>query len=208
MQKARFITVFALAAAAGFTAANCGSSGDAGNNGTNGMNALACPSSSSSGCTAEQNKTYSDCVINACDAQYKSCLGNDYKSGTFGGPCASYFSCVTKCGCTDQACRTACMIPAECQTCIVGQLAPCVVGAACTAPTCNGGSGGAGGAGGAGGGGGGGGTCADLAACCAAMTNAQIKMACMAQYNAVKGAGGDPACNSVVSAYRAAGQCK
>jgi hypothetical protein len=39
------------------------------------------------------------------------------------------------------------------------------------------------------------------------ITNPQIKMACDAQYNAIKAAG-DAACGQAVAAYRASGMCK
>jgi hypothetical protein len=52
-----------------------------------------------------------------------------------------------------------------------------------------------------------GGTCADLAACCAATTDANFKSSCMMEYNQLKGLG-DTYCGSVLTGYRAAGACK
>ena len=44
--------------------------------------------------------------------------------------------------------------------------------------------------------------------CCASMTNLQVRMACEAQHNALKGqAGVGPACTQLATQYRAAGFC-
>jgi hypothetical protein len=207
MFSARFVTVFALAAGVGFVAANCGS--DGGSSSTGGLN---CPPTGQSNCTAEQTKPYTDCIFSKCDSQYQACFGAGYKSGSFGGTCQAYIACFSKCGCGDNACRAACPAPTgECQTCLT-QLGTCTIGAGCTPPTCGGGGaggGGGGGGGGAGGGGGGGsGTCADLMKCCASATNASIKQACEAQYNALKGqAGSDMACGLIAGQYKAGGLC-
>lgn len=50
-------------------------------------------------------------------------------------------------------------------------------------------------------------TCADLAACCPTIALAPIKADCQSNYDMVKDKG-DSACAFIVTAYRAAGQCK
>jgi len=211
MLSARFVTVFVFAAGLGFVAANCG--GDDSGSSTNN---LVCPSNTGGGtCTAEQNKTYSDCIMSKCDSAFQTCYGAGYKSGNFSGPCQSWIACYAKCACNDMACRNACGFPmGECLTCAT-MTGSCVSSSGCMAPVCtgsgtggSGGGGGASGTGGAGGGGGGSGTCADLMKCCASMTNAQLKMACDAQYNALKSqAGGDSACGMLAAQYKAGGLC-
>ncbi len=173
------------------------------------MGGMACPSGSQQGsCTAAESKAYGDCIITKCDSQYSMCLGSGYKTGTFGGPCGTWMTCQSKCGCNDSACVTACgQPPAACSTCIQS-LSSCVLNSGCQIPTCAGGGGAGGAGGGAGGAGGGaGGTCADLARCCASVTNAGVKMACDAQYNTLKGAG-DFACGQVLNVYKMQNLCK
>ena len=216
MHTARFLTVFALAAGAGFIVANCGGSDSSSNSG-----GLTCPNSSGSTgtCSAEQTKAYGDCVQSKCDSAYQACLGSGYKSGSFGGACGSWIGCYAKCNC-DKNCQGLCAAPpAECQTCLIAQVTPCQLNSGCTPPTCTGtggsggggGSGGSAGTGGSGGGGtggtgGGGLTCSDLMKCCNAMTDAMMKASCQQALAGVM-AGGDQACGGVLSIYRASGLC-
>jgi hypothetical protein len=161
-----------------------------------------CPPSSTSTCKQADLDTYSNCIIGKCDSAYRTCLGDGYKTGTFGGACGTYVACTQKCNCGDTACTTACgQPPAECTSCLTGTLAACVTGSGCSTPACytttslpDGGLPG------------GGGTCADLMRCCASMTG-QMKTACDMQYNAVK-AGGDSACGAAFGVYKAAMICK
>jgi hypothetical protein len=220
MVSARLVTAFVLAASVGFVIANCGGSSDS----SSSSGVFSCPmNDQQSKCTAEQNKMYSDCLISKCDAQFQACYGSGYKSGSFSGACGPYLTCISKCGCTDMACKSACTITPDCQTCITGMLAGCALSSGCTLPVCTGtgtggtagagtggtagaGTGGAGGAGtgGAGGSGGGGTGCAALSTCCAAFADAGAKMACqqaLAEFQML-GAQGDQACTQAVSLYR------
>jgi hypothetical protein len=151
MISARFVTVFALAAGVGFIVANCG-----GSDSSSATNGLSCPTSSgTAACTAAQVKPYSDCVESKCGSAFQECYGSGYKSGSFSGPCGTWIGCYAKCNC-DKTCQSACGLPpAECNTCLSTKVTPCVLGAACTYPMCNG-TGGSGGAGGSGSGGNGG----------------------------------------------------
>jgi hypothetical protein len=229
MHSARLMTVIALGAAAGFALANCGSDSKSSNG-----NPLACPANGgSSTCTSAEVQPYLDCVYGKCDTQYRDCLGANYKTGNFSGACASYYSCLAGCGCTDQACRTACAtsgLSGDCLACFTSKLSPCLITAdgMCPRPACfNSGAGGAGGSGAGGSGAGGsgaggtgaggtgaggsagdagGGTCADLMACCAAITNPTFKMACTTGYDAAK-AQGDDACGAVYMGLKNASLC-
>jgi hypothetical protein len=208
MSSARVVTAFALAASVGFIVANCGGSSSSDTNSA--INNISCSMSGTSTCTAAQTKPYTDCLFSKCDAAFTACYGSGYKSGTFSGPCSTYITCLSKCGCSDSACRTACGQPsAECISCET-MIGTCVLSAGCMYPTCTGAAGadgaaGAGGAGGAGGTGGGGSGCAGLTACCNAMTMAAQKAQCL---QAVSGLmSNDQACSSLLAVYRAGQQC-
>jgi hypothetical protein len=191
MNSARFLTVFALAAGAGFIAANCGGSDSSSNN-----NNLYCGSPGSGACTSEQVKPYSDCIQGKCDSAFTACYGAGYKTGSFSGPCGTLITCQSKCGCNDSACRAACGQPsAECQTCGVS-LGTCVASSGCTFPTC----------GGADAGGGGGTTCADLKKCCDSIADAAQKAQCNMFYEQVKGV--EQACAGSLNIYRASKVCQ
>jgi hypothetical protein len=218
MVRARVVTAFVLAASAGFVAANCGSSSDSGS----GSNPLTCPSGEATRCTAEQNKAYADCLVGKCDAAFQMCGGAGYKSGNFSGPCATLLACQSKCGCGDTACRAACGTgSAECLNCSLQTISPCISSSGCMLPVCTGtGTGGAAGAGtggtagtgtggtggtGTGGTGGGGTSCAALNTCCAAIVDAQIKMACQASI--AEAMNNDQACAALVAGLRNAHLC-
>jgi len=161
---------------------------------------LSCPAN---GCTAAQNQAYEDCVFGRCDLPYRTCLGPGYRSGTFGGPCQRFVTCLSKCGCVDMACRTACgPLDLACQSCLVDQVARCVVGSGCMAPACSPPGAVTDAAPDAGAG------CTDLMKCCASTTDASLKMACQAQYAALANqAGGDLACSMIAAQYQTAGYC-
>jgi hypothetical protein len=156
--------------------------------------------SSSSTCSTTDLNAYSNCVIAACDSNYKTCLGPNYKTGSYSGVCATYIGCVNACACNDTTCTTACGLPdASCQTCL-SQLTTC--SATCTIPSCF-----LSGGGGTGGGLGGSagtvvsGTCADLLACCNA-TSATLKSTCMQAYTSEMQLGGDLACGVALSTLK------
>jgi hypothetical protein len=160
------------------------------------------------GCTVEESRAYTDCVLDRCDLPYQACLGARYRSNDFGGPCGLYVTCYASCPCGDDACRAACGTPSSaCQTCLLNQAVPCVQQAGCPTPICRGVDAGsdarldassdAGAAG-----------CADLMKCCASATNLSIKMACDAQVAALKDLqGSDQSCAQLASQYRMAGLC-
>ena len=68
---------------------------------------------------------YVDCAQDKCMAEYKQCLGDNFMSGTFGGPCKTYMECVVGCNC-DATCQQGCTMDASCQSCMTGPLAQCV----------------------------------------------------------------------------------
>lgn len=90
-------------------------------------------------CSPVETAVYGDCLAKACDAAFRRCFGDGYKSGTFSGSCGDYFACFVKCGCgRDKNCVTACGKPPEaCSTCSLG-FASCA--GSCKAPVCGGGS--------------------------------------------------------------------
>jgi hypothetical protein len=162
-------------------------------------------SCSSNGCTAEQNRPYEDCIYSRCDLPYQACLGPGYRSASYGGPCASWATCVAKCRCNDTVCREACGYPDwDCQSCVIDQVAPCVNGSGCVQPVCSGADAGidagrdagpdvrtAG--------------CAELAACCASVTVTISRLNCQNAYNGV--VGNELACGRLLDVYRSAGLC-
>ena len=207
----------------GGTGGRIGTGGGTGGTGTGGPGTCA-PANNT--CTAAETNAYSTCVQNACDASYRTCLGPNYRTGSYSGPCGAYYNCFGACACNDTACILACGLPvAECQTCLL-TIQTCTN--TCTQPACfsttgtggtsgggtggraGGGTGGrAGGAtGGTTGGGTGGGTgsataCADFMACCNASTNATVKSVCLAQYGNVAAMGND-ACATALAQIKPA----
>lgn len=141
-------------------------------------------------CTQAELDAYGQCPIDKCDAELQKCFGNGYKTGTFGGACATYISCTQKCECNDTTCTQKCGLPDEgCQTCLQ-EYGSCTQ-SKCPAPACltQGTSSSSGGAGK---------TCADLETCCNGLTDATKKSTCLQTLNAIK-ASGDAACNAAYS---------
>jgi hypothetical protein len=233
MHSARLMVVIALGAAAGFGAANCGSDSKSSGAGplacppSGGSSCTSAEVQPYLDCMyAKCDTQYQECLgpnyktgnfSGAC-ASYYGCLGNCGCNDQ---------ACRTAC--------TSSGLTGDCLACVTGKLGPCLatINSTCTAPACfNTGAGGAGGTGaggaggtgaggaggiGAGGAGGtgaggtgagdaGGGTCMDLMACCAAITNATIKAACTANYDAIK-AQGDAACGAVYMGIKGGGFC-
>ncbi len=143
-------------------------------------------------CTQDEVDEYGACGPAMCDAEYKACLGNDYKSGAIGGSCETYMKCLRACDCGDSACSQACGAPAgDCQSCLL-TLGSCTQ-SKCPVPACftSGGTAGTGGTDTK--------TCADLTACCAGKSG-DDKSTCDSLVNASQGM--DIACNAY---YMAAG---
>ena len=94
---------------------------------------LLCPPDSST-CTQAEWGAYSTCVANACDSQYRVCLGASYRSGVFAGACQPWAQCLAACGCGNPGCRSTCPAQtAECATCYAGA-SGCLL--TCTIPSC------------------------------------------------------------------------
>lgn len=124
-------------------------------------------------CTQAEQDAYTDCLTTMCDAPYKKCLGDGYKTGNFGGPCGTFIECSNACDCDDTACTQACTPSSECTSCLTNDVSPCVQ--KCEIPECYTGGGAGlpeGGIPGAGK------TCADLKACCDAKPAGQAKDTC------------------------------
>jgi hypothetical protein len=210
MRHSQILVGLVFAAVLGFLVGSCGSSSPSGKG-------LMCPPGSTGSCTQAELDTYDNCVIGQCGSTLTTCYGSGYQSGSFSGPCGTFGSCISKCGCTDTACKTACGQPSsDCQSCLTPFTA-CILSSSCTLPACLLSGGGAGGtSGGAGGrtGGAGGftgslggstgttGTCADLLACCNA-ASATLKPTCMTEYNAVVSMG-DATCGALLGGIKSA----
>ena len=125
-----------------------GNGGNAGNNGSRSPTGDCSSSSSGSGGSCAGEQEYQDCMMNACDTQYKQCLGDNYQSGSFGGQCQSEITCLMGCSCGDSSCELNCYqsMSEDCKTCFEAADA-CVNQSGCQEPDCssNGGSSGAGG---------------------------------------------------------------
>lgn len=149
----------------------CGS--DSGSSGGN--NALA-------KCAAGNGKSSSDacvsCMQSKCGSQMNKCYGANFS----GGQCSALLSCAKK---ASDPCNNDCSPDSTCQSCIVSDLAPCVLQNC--ASDCESSTDGSGGSGnGTGGGGNGTGattgssimTCSDLSTCCGKISNASAKSSC------------------------------
>jgi len=91
-------------------------------------------------CAAQDS--YYSCVSSKCGTEAKTCFGDSYASGTFGGACQGYATCNMACPCdaNGEACIAGCYLAAtpDCQTCL-GTITACASSttAACgQTPTC------------------------------------------------------------------------
>jgi hypothetical protein len=167
-------------------------------------------------CTKAETDAYYACAATKCAPAFAPCIGASFGSnGQIGGTCGPYLNCVNACACGDFNCQLACGNALECLSCLGNASNMCQ--ASCSAPACLtgpdagvpsfdgnftfpdvsfsipdlGASGG---------------TCADLKACCDAMTDASGKSDCNSAYGFVKDQG-DSACGSLLSSYRSNGTC-
>lgn len=151
---------------------------------------------------------YVACVRAHCDPPLSACFGSRYAEDDFtGGTCGDYASCSVA---SADPCHTTCAPDSACQTCI-GGLVTCLNGSTCSVPLCTGGPSSADAGGPVGSSDGGtaiSGTCADLAACCAAMTDTSFRDSCNQTLSDARARGGDAVCAVVYSTYRSAGACK
>ena len=76
--------------------------GGTGGGGTGGTVSLGCGAGAgSSTCSKAELDSYNNCTYAACESQFKACYGNNVVMGTFGGPCGTFITCTSKCGCSD-----------------------------------------------------------------------------------------------------------
>lgn len=192
--RIRFILAAAPLAWAFGLGIGCG--GDSDNGSTKQANSSPVTGCPAGQCDPAQVQAYGACITDACDAEYQTCYGPDYKSGTYSsGPCATYYTCLGKCRCGDNACLSGCGVaPSDCQLCIANKITYCVSKSACVAPSCTSGPGALG-------------TCNDLATCCAAITNSTYKTLCDAELNGAKQQGGDIICDSFLKAFHSLKAC-
>ena len=171
-----FAVISALAVAA------CGSSSSSSGTGSSGP----CGDNTT---TSSGNQACSDCISSKCSGQI-----SDSQSA-----CSDYVSCLNGCGCTT-ACSMMCQssISSDCQSAqnaivsCISTSCPSECGFGTTTGSNTTASTGSGGA-----------TCADLDACCAQVTDMQLKSGC----DQTVSAGNDANCSSVLNAYKGAGYC-
>jgi hypothetical protein len=165
------------------------------------------PCGAPAGCSPDQVAPYNMCIQHQCSTGFTQCFGPNWSTGNYSGPCASFLGCITKCGCGNQACFQACGQPsAECQTCTQA-LGNCAQ--SCDPPACAGrdaGSSGTSGSSGASSGSSGtsgstGMECSQLAACCAAIADQNMRMSCQMTLSQTMG---DPTqCAAAFMGYKA-----
>ncbi len=141
------------------------------------------------------------------------CFGANYAQGDFGGSvCADYLTCSSKCAC-DKTCQSKCVASADCNTCMMNDVAMCVL-ASCMTETMSCSGSGTGGTGSTGGASGTGGAavagCATLKTCCDSMAAGADKTACDTNYTSSLAAGAlsDMACGFAMIPYTSKGLCK
>lgn len=77
---------------------------------------------------------YAACVQQECDAVFRQCLGQGYRTQDFSGsPCASHYECVIASG---NLCANECVADDACASCASEEIGPCVTSSACTRPVC------------------------------------------------------------------------
>jgi hypothetical protein len=137
---------------------------------------------------------YVDCAPAQCDAEYKQCLGADYKNGNFAGPCQTFMECGKACS---DVCASDCNCKPDdtCTTCLTDTLASCVLNkcinelysCAGLPPPSEGGS------------------CAQLTICCGTLASDK-KKDCETTLSSAR-VGGDAACNTVLQTYQQSKLC-
>jgi hypothetical protein len=184
------------------------SSGGSSSGGSSSGGFKQCASPTQSSCSQADLDTYNNCVLAACDADYKECYGSNYKSGDFsGGSCSSLIACESKCACNDTACSAACLkgpdggiaIDPTCSACSQ-KLGTCVSGTTCTVPACMKTGSSSGTSGTSGSSGSSGQTCATLQACCDKITDATFKSACQSAHDSASG--NDATCNTLYPSFK------
>jgi hypothetical protein len=179
----------------GTAAATGGAPSSGGSSGTGGLPIfLVCSVSSDPSVKCDGVDEYAACIDKACPEQMTTCFGGA-DAGPTGGECAEYGACATA---ADDPCNNDCTPQDVCDSCL-RTLVSCIQTSACTPPRCSGASttnptptG----------------TCADLDACCQALTDASQKSSCTTTLNQAKARSGDPDCAIVFTSFKAAGICK
>jgi hypothetical protein len=151
----------------------CGS--DSGSSGGSSQFAK-CAASNGSGSSSVDEQKCVSCMQNKCSSELNACYGSNFN----GGACKDLITCSEK---APDPCNADCTPSSGCISCISGDFASCIqknclsdCGSSDSMTT--GGTGGSTSAGGFDAGVGSDKTCADLAACCAKATDAQLKSDC------------------------------
>jgi hypothetical protein len=163
-------------------------------------NGQSCQNGDSGSCADQASvDEYGDCIVQACDSEYKQCFGNDYLTGSYGGPCQGLMECAIACQDCDQTCLQACSeqhFAGACQDCITGPIVSCVIssltGGTCKIPCGPSSSGG---------------VCDDLKTCCNSLADANEKQDCLTAHGTVS-LGGDAACGATLNTYTMSGKCQ
>jgi len=62
---------------------------------------------------ASECPAYDECMQTACQAEYATCLGENYLEGDFsGGQCEGVFTCIQECDC-EETCSQSCVLEDE-----------------------------------------------------------------------------------------------
>jgi len=122
----------------GLLFAACGGSGGNGSGGSDRDVFGECTNTGGHTCTGLDE--YQTCVESHCDADFKTCLGPNYKSGDFGGgTCTAYIECAVGCGCDNGPCEANCVanqLTADCESCLTAAIG-CQQATSCTPPVCH-----------------------------------------------------------------------
>lgn len=152
---------------------------------------LKCEYENEDGEECEGAEEYAECALDACDANYQECLGENYKDGDLDGVCAEYLECTQECECNETDCLQACTPSQECQDCFLG-IAECITDSCelpdCGQPTTTEGGG-----------------CDALQACCDSLSG-EDQTNCQTTLDQIE-VGGDAACEAALSGYQASEQC-
>lgn len=185
-----------------------GQGGGGTNSGRRLINTLSPCEDEAESCSDAELDSYASCATSSCDTQLRTCYGDSYQSGTFGGTCGELLNCVTACGCNDNECQKNCKDKVSndaskaCVACL-SEAASCMK-SACAEPSCfqdddqetsepkdSGTSTTPTGT-----------ACAELSACCATL-DASIQSQC----NSLASSGSDDQCKSAIDALRGQQLC-
>jgi hypothetical protein len=156
-------------------------------------------------CHQGQIDVQNACLVRSCEAEFKRCIGDEWRNGRWSGACGPYLQCVNACPCSDTACLAACGPsgpPPACVDCLMTGPTQCQMNMcpqpACYLPSADGGVGAPTDAGG------GGSECQALAGCCAQITDDNFKMSCTAAVSE----GTAAKCDQLLLTYRQLAMCR